>query len=378
MPLRQSRRSQWSCWQRTPARNLLRRPRPPDRRLLQQNRHFCAYRSPRTQGLFCPFATCGPNRHRHGLGARLLIPSRSKPMHEAKHSPRGHERIAIEILPMTSAIRSIVHPTDFSDLSAAAFAHALRIALAARSKLHLLHVSQYDARRSIGVPARATAAGAMGNVGSGRSAMGESRASSESRSTTSASHLQEPTRAIVDFLREHASDLVVLATHGRDGVEHWLKGSVAEAVFRRSAIPTLFIAPGARGFVGQISGDIQLRRALVPVDFSPPAEPSARSHSAVRQTSDGRGHRRCISCTSDTRRRRCGPSDGQMHTPCRRSCCDPATSCRSIVDAAIELDVDVIGMPTAGHHGVLDALRGSTTERVIRHAPCPVFALAMA
>jgi hypothetical protein len=29
----------------------------------------------------------------------------------------------------------------------------------------------------------------------------------------------------------------------------------------------------------------------------------------------------------------------------------------SIVDAAIEYDVDFIGMPTVGHHGVLDALR---------------------
>jgi nucleotide-binding universal stress UspA family protein len=48
---------------------------------------------------------------------------------------------------------------------------------------------------------------------------------------------------------------------------------------------------------------------------------------------------------------------------------------KSIVDVAIEFDVDFIGMPTAGHHGVLDALRGSTTERVIRHAPCPVFAV---
>jgi nucleotide-binding universal stress UspA family protein len=48
----------------------------------------------------------------------------------------------------------------------------------------------------------------------------------------------------------------------------------------------------------------------------------------------------------------------------------------AIVDAAVELDVDLIAMPTAGHHGVLDALRGSTTERVIRHAPCPVLALA--
>jgi hypothetical protein len=32
-------------------------------------------------------------------------------------------------------------------------------------------------------------------------------------------------------------------------------------------------------------------------------------------------------------------------------------------------------MPTAGHRGVLDALRGSTTERVIRHAPCQRAAL---
>src|SRR5260221_853065 len=50
---------------------------------------------------------------------------------------------------------------------------------------------------------------------------------------------------------------------------------------------------------------------------------------------------------------------------------------QSIVDAAIEFDADLIGMPTAGHHGVLDALRGSTTERVIRHAPCPVLALSV-
>jgi nucleotide-binding universal stress UspA family protein len=48
---------------------------------------------------------------------------------------------------------------------------------------------------------------------------------------------------------------------------------------------------------------------------------------------------------------------------------------QSIVDAALEYDVDLIGMPTAGRHGIFDALRGSTTERVIRHAPCPVFAV---
>jgi len=35
-------------------------------------------------------------------------------------------------------------------------------------------------------------------------------------------------------------------------------------------------------------------------------------------------------------------------------------------------------MPTAGHQGFLDALRGSTTEQVLRKAPCPVLAIRTA
>jgi hypothetical protein len=44
----------------------------------------------------------------------------------------------------------------------------------------------------------------------------------------------------------------------------------------------------------------------------------------------------------------------------------------TIIDVAIEFDVDFISMSTAGHRNVLDVFRGSTTERVIHHAPCPV------
>jgi len=38
-------------------------------------------------------------------------------------------------------IGSIVHPTDFSEASTAAFAHALRIALTAKCPLTILHVA---------------------------------------------------------------------------------------------------------------------------------------------------------------------------------------------------------------------------------------------
>ena len=46
-----------------------------------------------------------------------------------------------------------------------------------------------------------------------------------------------------------------------------------------------------------------------------------------------------------------------------------------ILAAADELEVDLIVMPTAGRAGVFDVLRGSTTERVLRRAPCPLLAV---
>ncbi len=274
---------------------------------------------------------------------------------------------------MNSSIRSIVHPTDFSDLSAAAFVHALRIALAGRSKLHLLHVSQYDAAEALAFP---HARRLLVQWGLTQAAdppwVVASKLGIEVDNIRLA--LQEPARAIVDFLREQRSDLVVLATHGRDGVEHWLKGSVAEAVFRRSALPTLFIAPGARGFVDPVSGDVRLKRVLVPVDFSPPPGPAL---AVVR--------RFCALMTGakvalDVLH--VGDKVPPLHAGSTTARSLPPVMLRSgnvvqtIVDTAIELDVDLVCMPTAGHHGVLDALRGSTTERVIRHAPCPVLALS--
>ena len=272
-----------------------------------------------------------------------------------------------------NAIRSIVHPTDFSDLSAAAFAHALRIALAARSKLHLLHVSQYDAAEALAFPHAQRLLAQWGLSGEDDPPwMIANKLGIEVENIRI--KLQEPTQAIVDFLSEHGSDLVVIATHGRDGVSHWLQGSVAEGVFRRSAIPTLFIAPGARGFVDQVSGDVQLKRVLIPVDFSPPPYRAIEAIQRFGRLLTGANIAVDLLHVGEAAPPLRAASSSALPPVILRS----GNVVKSIVDAAIEFDVDFIGMPTAGHHGGLDALRGSTTERVIRHAPCPVFALSTA
>ncbi len=78
-------------------------------------------------------------------------------------------------------------------------------------------------------------------------------------------------RGILRYLGDHPSDLIVLATHGRQGLPRWLQGSVAEPVARQSTAWTLCIRHGARGFVLPDTGEVRLRHVLVPVDHEPHA-----------------------------------------------------------------------------------------------------------
>jgi nucleotide-binding universal stress UspA family protein len=43
-----------------------------------------------------------------------------------------------------------------------------------------------------------------------------------------------------------------------------------------------------------------------------------------------------------------------------------------IVAAAKQMEADLIVIATHGHTGFKHAIPGSTAERVVRHAPCPV------
>lgn len=47
--------------------------------------------------------------------------------------------------------------------------------------------------------------------------------------------------AIIDFLKEHGSDLIIIATHGRTGLKRLLIGSVAERVVRECPCPVLTV-----------------------------------------------------------------------------------------------------------------------------------------
>ena len=71
-----------------------------------------------------------------------------------------------------------------------------------------------------------------------------------------------PAGAIVDQAKRLGADLIVMATHGRGGLERMVLGSVAEGVLTQSHVPVLLSRPGS-------VVPPRLSSLLVPVDGSP-------------------------------------------------------------------------------------------------------------
>ncbi len=286
----------------------------------------------------------------------------------------------MSVKPMHLTAVPIVHPTDFSELSRGAFAHALRIGLAAHCKLYVLHVAErHDGDRD-GNPWLAFPHVRETLARWGLCEESEPPAAVFEKLGVEVAKVeiepQDPVRGLARFLAGHPSGLMVLATEGREGLPRWIRPSMAEAMSRRSAVQTLFIPPHGQGFVDAQTGLISLKRILVPVDHHPPA---AAAIGAIRQFC------RALEVEAEIQVVHVGtvapvlaPACGHAH----RIEVDLKTGPGSVVDgilqAATRGRADLICMATAGHDGLLDALRGSTTERVLRQAPCPVLAIPAA
>jgi len=182
---------------------------------------------------------------------------------------------------------------------------------------------------------------------------------------------QDPLRGLLQFLDRHPTDLLVLATHGRDGIVHWLQGSVAEKLSRTARLPTLFLPPTAAGFVEPSNGNLHLSRVLVPVDHSPPPSEALDTIHEFIGPMNEQGATIELMHVGKTEPPIRRVADG-TRIPVTMRAGDVVST---ILQVADEQKADLIAMPTAGRYGFPDAVRGSTTERVLRHAPCPVLSV---
>lgn len=274
--------------------------------------------------------------------------------------------------PNVPLVGSVLHASDFSEASDAAFAHALALALIRGTRLTILHAhaQPLSPRTRDGFPsvrARLERWGVLAK-GSPRSAVFKELAVQVRKVAV---RDRRPVTGILNYLEAREFDLVVLARRGRAGPPRWLKPSVSEQVARRSKTLTLVVPRGARGFVSPDTGRFVLRHILVPVDHRPDPQPGVElAARAARVLGDGSTEVTLLH-VGDGRR---AP---QARIPDHLSCQWEAVTARGrIVDgilaAADTLPADLIVMVTSGREGLRETLRGSTTEQVLRRAGCPL------
>lgn len=269
-----------------------------------------------------------------------------------------------------TSIKSIFHPSDFSEASNMAFEHALKLALAARSKLRILHVAaDGDARWEDFPGVRATLERwQLIPRDSPKSAVADLGIDVTKVMRAGAS----PVKACLRFLESHPTDLVVLAVHQYDGRMRWLQKHVGEPIARGAGEMTLFIPHGVQGFVSRHDGSVSLRNILIPIANKPRPQPAVQAATRlIRNFSLPAGTVTLLHAgpAGDAPAVLVPDDTGWTWARVTKEGDDAA---EVILQTADETNAGLIVMTTDGADGFLDGLRGTTSERVLRKARCPV------
>ena len=277
--------------------------------------------------------------------------------------------------PLTMQARTftIFHPSDFSQASEVAFAHALKIALQSKAKLDIMHVEpEITPEREYWTeyPAVRSTLARWGILPDGvpRSEVAKTGVLVRKVLATNA----DPLSSMMKHFRRSPPDLIVLSTHQRHGIERWVHRAVAEPLARRSGAMTLFVPQNAGGFINFVDGSVRLRRILIPVDHQPDPQTAIEKASLLT---------RGLDCEpGEFRLLHVGPGKMPLvDLPRAGWSYKSAITHGNVVDEILKVEkdwqADLVVLMTQGHLDFLDALRGSTTERVLRGARCPVLAI---
>jgi universal stress protein A len=149
-------------------------------------------------------------------------------------------------------IRRILVPVDYSDCSAKALAFAVGFAAKTGASLEVVHAWDRPSYVSESIQVRQ-------QTGETRSLIDMMRENVETEMRDFLAGVALPTRVelthrflagdpaskILEELRQGQHQLVVIGTHGRTGLSHFLLGSVAEKLVRLSPVPVLTVPRGS-------------------------------------------------------------------------------------------------------------------------------------
>ena len=148
--------------------------------------------------------------------------------------------------------KKILCPLDFSKHSNRALDIACELARDNQATLTIMHayvIPSYPLPEGYVLASSETVAEILSKT---QQAMNEARAKAVANGVPNVEIVMSegaPFSEIVRAAREHGSDLIVIATHGRTGLKHALLGSVTEKVVRKAPCAVLTIRDAEQEFV---------------------------------------------------------------------------------------------------------------------------------
>lgn len=288
---------------------------------------------------------------------------------------------------MPTTVRTLMVATDFSAPAAAALSWGGDLAKEHGARLIVVHALEVGLPDVEFLPIEADAGGEL------QAAIGAKLAELVAPIVDSGVEVKLvveiglASEAITRAVNDHAPELLVVGNRGGGGFLRLLVGSTTQRLARRVACPVLTVHEDDKHRA--------VRSILVPTDFSRDAEAAAATasrllhpaeagrlvlvhafHMPVEYTAYG-----AIPTTFHFREDVLGPAQERLEAlaaKLARPGLDVVCEVREgapaevVADVARERDVDLVAMGTHGRSGLAHVLLGSTAERVLAIAPCPV------
>ena len=200
------------------------------------------------------------------------------------------------------------------------------------------------------------------------------------------------------IVEEQDMDLVISATRGRSGLKRLILGSVTERLMRTLSCPLLVVHSPDNAFVAS-EDQVNIKSILIGCDFSPDSDVAFEHGLSLAQEFQSELHLAHVVETSIYQQLHKieSPVEEELQQEIQtrlikklqdmvpeeaRNWCKPQTSLlnghpyEELVKYAERNNIDMIVLGTRGHGLVKSLLVGSTTDRVVRNAPCPVLSVS--
>lgn len=203
---------------------------------------------------------------------------------------------------------------------------------------------------------------------------------------------------VIDKAASDKNTLIVMATHGRSGIQRWLLGSVADKVLHGSSNHMLLVRASEQG---KTDGDAVLKAVVVPLDGSALAEQALPyveelAKKVTLRVILLRAYALSPALTGDEYGTYMEELMNQIESEAREYLATKVTEAKEkglsevvsvvkfgygadeIITLARDTADNLVAMCTHGRSGVKRWVLGSVTERVVRHSGDPVLIIRTA